>query len=84
MFEFDEGLVAALNSKITIMDKGEQRTITKFEGGMIQLSNKFVSGDLRSMRLILKWREASLERAAVTNNVLVLIRLFLEISQSLT
>lgn len=52
-------LAAALNERVSIVERGKRRTITKFDAVVKQLVNKAASGDVRSTKLLLAMIEAS-------------------------
>jgi hypothetical protein len=41
-----------LQAKVIINENGRRREVTKYEAGMIQLSNKAASGDLAALKLV--------------------------------
>jgi Family of unknown function (DUF5681) len=46
-------LAAALDERVVITENGRRKTTTKFEAAVKQFVNRAVSGDARSMRLLL-------------------------------
>jgi hypothetical protein len=48
---FSSRVLAAMNEKVPVTERGRRRQITKFDAALTQLSNKAASGDLRAMKL---------------------------------
>ena len=42
----------SLEAKVVINENGQRREVTKYEAGMIQLSNKAASGDLPALKMV--------------------------------
>ena len=42
-----------LQAKVIINENGRRREVTKYEAGMIQLSNKAASGDLPALKMVM-------------------------------
>ena len=42
-----------LQAKVIINENGRRREVTKYEAGMIQLSNKAASGDLAALKMVI-------------------------------
>jgi hypothetical protein len=62
--DFGSQLLREFNSKMIINENGKRRAITKIEVLTKQLSNKAVSGNLPTSRLLLPYYQQALEKRA--------------------
>ena len=51
-----------LQAKVTINENGRRREVTKYEAGLIQLSNKAASGDLPALKMVIVQARMAEER----------------------
>jgi hypothetical protein len=51
-----------LQAKVTINENGRRREVTKYEAGLIQLSNKAASGDLPALKVVIVQARMAEER----------------------
>ena len=52
----------SLEAKVVINENGQRREVTKFEAGMIQMSNKAAAGDLRALNMVTAFARSAEER----------------------
>ena len=52
----------SLEAKVVINENGQRREVTKFEAGIIQMSNKAAAGDLRALNMVTAFARSAEER----------------------
>jgi hypothetical protein len=62
--DFGSELLRVLNSPLIINDNGKRRVITKYQGLVMQLVNKAISGNLPATRFLVPHYQQELEKAA--------------------